>query len=504
VSAPVWVAALLVAQVASAAPRRFALIVGSNEGDASEAVLRYGERDAQRVREVLTELAGVQRGDVLALVRPSADELAQAVRELGRRLQREAASSDQLLVYFSGHADEESLHLSGSRWPLAELSRFVRDAPVDMALLVVDACRSGAIAGLKGLAPVQQVSLRVPQDVRGRVVISSSGPDEYALESDSVGGSYFTHFWVSGLRGAADSSRDGRVTLQEAYQYAYARTIESTLLTRVGVQHPSYHVDLKGHGELVITEPGGADAQLILEAQGPSEWTVLGVGGSLSVGSLVTPRGPVTLAVPSGSHRVRVQRSGGSLEGWFHIPARGALRVTEADLRWVPDDRIAVRGGPSVRVGAAGALRTPVVRGVSLLPGAQVWGSLLRSGWGPLNLVTAQLEAGWGRSIGDVAFRHAEYSALVLIGRSWAVGPLGVDALVGPGAVLVHQWKLSDGQSQLGVQPHLRVQAGVSMALGQRFSLQLTIGGGPALVRKVQGRELAFTGGAALGLARFF
>ena len=48
--------------------------------------------------------------------------------------------------------------------------------------------------------------------VEGRVLISASGANEYAQESDALQGSYFTHYLVTGLRGAADTSRDTRET----------------------------------------------------------------------------------------------------------------------------------------------------------------------------------------------------------------------------------------------------------------------------------------------------
>ena len=46
--------------------------------------------------------------------------------------------------------------------------------------------------------------------------------------------------------------RDGRVTLDEAYSYAYGRTVAATAATRSGAQHPTYDYDLHGAGEVVL------------------------------------------------------------------------------------------------------------------------------------------------------------------------------------------------------------------------------------------------------------
>ena len=69
----------------------------------------------------------------------------------------------------------------------------------------------------------------------GQVLITASSASEDAQESDAIQGSFFTHFLTSGLRGAADRDNDGKVTLGEAYEFAYAHTVSNT----VGTHAPS-------------------------------------------------------------------------------------------------------------------------------------------------------------------------------------------------------------------------------------------------------------------------
>ena len=76
-------------------------------------------------------------------------------------------------------------------------------------------------------------------DTRGYafLTLTSSSAEETAQESDRLKGSFFTHYLVSGMRGAADVSRDGKVTLNEAYQFAFHETLAQTVDTRSGAQH---------------------------------------------------------------------------------------------------------------------------------------------------------------------------------------------------------------------------------------------------------------------------
>src|SRR5207245_254920 len=94
-------------------------------------------------------------------------------------------------------------------------------------------------------------------------------------ESDEIAGSFFTHYLASGLLGDADASGDGKVTLAEAYAYAYGRTVGSTAETRAGAQHPVYLYDLGGAGDVVLTELSPARGGLLFGAADEGLYVVL-------------------------------------------------------------------------------------------------------------------------------------------------------------------------------------------------------------------------------------
>src|SRR5439155_1903876 len=104
--------------------------------------------------------------------------------------------------------------------------------------------KSGGLTRVKGMHAGPAIELDLANDLatRGEALLTSSTSDELARESDNLKGSFFTHHLVSGLRGAADQSKDGRVTLAEAYQYAYGKTVAQA----AGGQHPTFKYDLAG------------------------------------------------------------------------------------------------------------------------------------------------------------------------------------------------------------------------------------------------------------------
>src|SRR4029077_7292399 len=101
---------------------------------------------------------------------------------------------------------------------------------------------------------------------KGLAVMASSTAEELSQESDELKASFFTHPLLTGLRGAGDSDGDGRVSLDEAYRYAYRRTLASTARTQGGEQHVPPETDMAGQGEIPVTYPAEARAQLDLPA----------------------------------------------------------------------------------------------------------------------------------------------------------------------------------------------------------------------------------------------
>ena len=231
------------------AGERIALLVANNTGLAGEVPLQHTGDDARRLAGVLREIGHFEADDVQVLVEQSAEQVLQALAQI---LQRRDAK--MLFFYYSGHADASSLHLRGTRLPLASLMERLDGARSPLQLVLLDACQSGAASRAKGSAPGPAFEVRVTEPpITGQIVITSSAADEQSYESDAQRGALFTTHWISGLRGAADRNDDGQVTLAEAYGYAYTQTLRDTLLSGGGPQHPSFRWGFAARQEPVLT-----------------------------------------------------------------------------------------------------------------------------------------------------------------------------------------------------------------------------------------------------------
>jgi uncharacterized caspase-like protein len=296
--------ALALPRVASA-EQRYALVIGANPGWSSDRPLRYAETDAERIRDVLVALGGFAPDRVELLRDPSSADVRSAFRKLDRTL-RSSSEDTLVFVYYSGHADDQNVHLRGEALSHQELQASLRGLPATIKLAVIDACKSGAVTR-KGGAPAAEFDVSVvDQKLSGMVILTSSGADELSQESRALAGSVFTHHLVSGLRGAADDNGDHQVTVSEAYHYAYNRTRADTAVGGPP-QRPAFRYELSGQGELVLTRlAAGKTAQMTLPRGGHDRYVVLDQHEwRLIAEARREPDREVVLALAPGNYRVK-------------------------------------------------------------------------------------------------------------------------------------------------------------------------------------------------------
>ena len=293
----------------------FALVVGANAGGRAQAPLRYAESDARHVAEVLRDLGGYRADHIQLALHPTRAQLYAALDVLTARAVSEASAGrrPRVFFYYSGHARSSALNLGHEEVPLSELRQRLVGVAGGLTIVVLDACQSGAFSRVKGAEPSADFSYNslARLSASGVAVLASSSASELSQESDRLGSSYFTHHLLVGLRGAGDASGDGKVSLDEAYRYAYHQTLVATTATAVGAQHVSLEVDLVGKGEVAITTPAAADAQLELAAALEGEVLVERRSARAVVAELHKAKGAaVRLGLPAAGYRVLVRAPG--------------------------------------------------------------------------------------------------------------------------------------------------------------------------------------------------
>jgi hypothetical protein len=340
----------LLAPSARAAITRYALIAGNDAGAPGELTLRYAQADAQKVYDVLRGVGEFLPENMVLLQGRSGSELSRVLISLNARIRAERSSGRDsiLFVYYSGHADASALHTGADLLELDLLQRLVQGSPADFRVLVLDACRSGSLTRVKGAQKVAPFPVSIDAELSGEglALLTSSTSDEDAQESDALKGSFFTHYLVSGLRGAADRNGDGSVSLEEAYGYAYQHTLRASSQTLYGIQHPTFRFDLRGKGAVPLARvaprsgggqmafpPGHAYLLFAGDEQGPVV---------AEVGEHDTRR---RLALEPGAYFVRGRASDHLLEGQVMLAPGQTLELEPSQLSRVEYARLARKGG---------------------------------------------------------------------------------------------------------------------------------------------------------------
>jgi hypothetical protein len=308
---------------------------------------------------VLESLGGVADEDVVFVSEATRAALLAAFDRLASRVAaaRVPGLRREVVVYYSGHSDEDGLLIGTDRLSYDELRARIQAIPAEVRLAILDSCASGAFTRHKGGVRRPPFLMDSSADTKGHAFLTSSAVNEVAQESDRIGASFFTHYLVSGLRGAADVNRDRRVTLQEAFQFAAQETLARTEKTQGGPQHAAYEFDLVGTSDLVVTDVRSTQATLALAPELAGRISVREATGNLVVELRKAEGHPIELGLEAGPYIVAME--GGTMQFEASVTLALGQRTEVGRLAFHPARPLEVataRGD-----GAAPAAPPPVV-----------------------------------------------------------------------------------------------------------------------------------------------
>lgn len=447
-----------------ASETRYAIVVGNNLGSEDDGQLHYAEDDARKIHRVLLDIGGFEPENVHLLLGASANE----VREKLMEIDVVSSRSDRPLVlfYYSGHGDEESLHLNGSLLPLSDVHDFIRHSNKSIKIALVDSCRSGALVRTKGakIGPAVDLDVLRTSNVAGSIVISSSGAQEVSQESDQLGGSFFTHYWVAGLYGQADENQDGVVTLDEAYRFSHYQTVTQTIQSKAGVQHPSYLFRLNGQNSIVLSNLHRNTAQITIASGGENgRYFVVDSLRKIVLTEVVRNENQIRgIRLPPGRYQVRKREKSGLRSVEFQLDDGERKRLTDDDMQVEAYDLQTEKGKsqagkisesflssvlPSKHepVFSMG-LRSPLVKEMTMTPEIQIGH---RVNWSYAFMEPRVVLRGAGLGADSISVVHTEMDVGAAAGPRYQWRILDIAAGIDGGAILLSQRKIPSIQDRV-------------------------------------------------------
>jgi len=296
---------------------RAGFFAGNNRGSFTEDVLFYAAEDALKMFLTFQSYGGLDHNLSLLVQGADRDELQCRLGELGQRIEllREHSEDNvECIFYYSGHGGLDGLHIDGQTYAYRDLHADLDALSCDLLIVVLDACNSGNALGIKGVKfHEDEFRVKIYDSRKGEVFVTSSADSEYSQERDEYKGSIFTYYLVNGLVGAADTNRDGLVTLSEAYNFASKKTVQETFGSARGFQMPTYRYEVEGRQDTVLTELRGK--QVVAAPPGRHGiMTFMDVEKGIIWGDFtVDEGGEASIILPPGNYLVRLREPGGKL-----------------------------------------------------------------------------------------------------------------------------------------------------------------------------------------------
>ncbi|MCX6841635.1 MAG: caspase family protein [candidate division WOR-3 bacterium] len=224
----------------------YAVVVGISEYRPSSNLhkVTYARKDAEAVKDYLVGVCGFKEGNIKLLTDDGAS-LSDLTAYCEEWLTRNVRKGSFVFVYFAGHGtpspDKGEAYLVpydgepgfvSKLYPLSRLYASLAALPTDQVVVALDACFSGAGGRSvmeQGKRPLVAVDLEKEAQKLGNVaVLTASAGNEISQDLDAKRHGLFTYYLLKGLRGEADSDKDGWITVKELYDYAKPKVLDES------------------------------------------------------------------------------------------------------------------------------------------------------------------------------------------------------------------------------------------------------------------------------------
>jgi WD40 repeat protein len=222
-------------------PKLYVLSIGISKYDKKDIALQFASKDAKDFAEIMETQKDALYRDVILKVLTNEQATKDSILDGLDWIQKETTSKDVAMIFLAGHgvndpsgiyyflpanADTEKLKRTGVAF--SDIKNTVSSL-AGKTILFVDTCHSGNImGGRRGVVDINAFVNELIVAENGAVVFSSSSGNQYSLEDAEWQNGAFTKALVEGIKGKADYTGKGKITINMLDLYLSERVKELT------------------------------------------------------------------------------------------------------------------------------------------------------------------------------------------------------------------------------------------------------------------------------------
>lgn len=215
-----------------------AVVIGNaNYSATGTPDVEYALQDARIMKQYLTTTFGYDPANIIYLENATLTKLNEIFGtsddHKGKLYKWVKPGQSRVFIYYVGHGapdqqsgegyfvpvDANPQYISTSGYKLSTFYENLSRIPAIHKTVVIDACFSGSSANGQLLKGVSGLTARLKSESKASIaadlLLTSAGTDQVASWYPEKGHSLFTYFFLKGIQGAADSNKDGSITMSE-------------------------------------------------------------------------------------------------------------------------------------------------------------------------------------------------------------------------------------------------------------------------------------------------
>ncbi len=213
----------------------YAIVIGIEKYREKLPSVNFAASDAQLVSKYLTNVMGYPGENIVTLIGDKATR-SDIKKYIETWLTNNVDKDASVLIYYSGHGapdpttgdafivpyDGDPTFIGDTGYSLDRLYKVLEKLPVKEVVVMLDSCFSGAggrsvIA--KGARPIVVKMKESAVASNKLAVLSASSGNQISSTYDKKGHGLFTYFMLKGLKGEGDANGDGRIEMNELFNY---------------------------------------------------------------------------------------------------------------------------------------------------------------------------------------------------------------------------------------------------------------------------------------------